>query len=270
MASLDDLLSQIPIDQIAQQLGVDQATAESAVKTALPTLVGGLGANAQDPAGAASLESALQSHADTSLLDDGVDISKVDTADGQKIVSNIFGGNTDQVASALGGVGGGGGNDLVKQLLPILAPIVPGLPRQAVHRWRSRRADPGLRWRRTRGPPRRNSRRRRQFRRRQFRRRHRRSTRRYLGRIRGRRPRRPARRPPRRRQEVIRSTDSHCGDPVRGSPQCSVQSTVEDRNILSDKANATNSSAPTKALTPTQPPPAYARPARAPATDEPA
>ncbi|RAX28898.1 DUF937 domain-containing protein, partial [Enterococcus sp. HPCN18] len=83
--------------------------AESAVKTALPTLVGGLGANAQDPAGAASLESALQSHADTSLLDDGVDISKVDTADGQKIVSNIFGGNTDQVASALGGVGGGGG-----------------------------------------------------------------------------------------------------------------------------------------------------------------
>ena len=55
-----------------------------------------------------------------------------------------------------------------------------------------------------------------------------------------------------------------------GSPQCSVQSTVEDRNILSDKANATNSSAPTKALTPTQPPPAYARPARAPATDEPA
>ena len=102
MASLDDLLSQIPIDQIAQQLGVDQATAESAVKTALPTLVGGLGANAQDPAGAASL----------------------DTADGQKIVSNIFGGNTDQVASALGGVGGGGGNDLVKQLLPILAPIV--------------------------------------------------------------------------------------------------------------------------------------------------
>ncbi|MCD2105816.1 MULTISPECIES: DUF937 domain-containing protein [Rhodococcus] len=124
MASLDDLLSQIPIDQIAQQLGVDQATAESAVKTALPTLVGGLGANAQDPAGAASLESALQSHADTSLLDDGVDISKVDTADGQKIVSNIFGGNTDQVASALGGVGGDGGNDLVKQLLPILAPIV--------------------------------------------------------------------------------------------------------------------------------------------------
>lgn len=122
MASLDDLLSQIPIDQIAQQLGVDHATAETAVKSALPTLVGGLGANAQDEAGAASLESALQSHANTTILDDGIDISKVDTEDGQKIVANIFGNNTDQVASTLGGVGGG--NDLVKQLLPILAPIV--------------------------------------------------------------------------------------------------------------------------------------------------
>ncbi|NMM82853.1 hypothetical protein B2J88_00455 [Rhodococcus sp. SRB_17] len=122
MASLDDLLSQIPIDQIAQQLGVDRATAETAVKSALPTLVGGLGANAQDEAGAASLESALQAHANTTILDDGIDISKVDTEDGQKIVANIFGNNTDQVASTLGGVGGG--NDLVKQLLPILAPIV--------------------------------------------------------------------------------------------------------------------------------------------------
>ncbi|MDV8066844.1 DUF937 domain-containing protein [Rhodococcus sp. MS16] len=122
MASLDDLLSQIPIDQIAQQLGVDQATAETAVKSALPTLVSGLGANADSEAGAASLESALQSHANTTILDDGIDISKVDTADGQKIVANIFGNNTDQVASTLGSVGGG--NDLVKQLLPILAPIV--------------------------------------------------------------------------------------------------------------------------------------------------
>lgn len=122
MASLDDLLSQIPIDQIAQQLGVDQATAETAVKSALPTLVSGLGANADSEAGAASLESALQSHANTTILDDGIDISKVDTADGQKIVANIFGNNTDQVANTLGSVGGG--NDLVKQLLPILAPIV--------------------------------------------------------------------------------------------------------------------------------------------------
>jgi hypothetical protein len=125
MASIDDLLSQIPINQIARQLGVDEATAETAVKSALPTLVGGLGANAEDPIGAASLQSALHDHSGTTLLDGGIDIDQVDTADGDKIVSNIFGGERDRVASTLGGVGGSGvGSDLMKQLLPILAPIV--------------------------------------------------------------------------------------------------------------------------------------------------
>ena len=132
MASIDDLLSQIPINQIARQLGVDEATAETAVKSALPTLVGGLGANAEDPGGAASLQSALHDHSDTTLLDGGIDIDQVDTDDGDKIVSNIFGGERDRVANTLGGVGSGTGagsgtgvgSDLMKQLLPILAPIV--------------------------------------------------------------------------------------------------------------------------------------------------
>lgn len=124
MASIDDLLSQIPIGQIAAKLGVDEATAETAVRSAIPTLVGGLEANSQDPAGAASLESALQKHADDGLLEGGIDIDQVDAADGEKIVSNVFGDNTNQVVSALGGVGGAGDSSLVSKLLPILAPIV--------------------------------------------------------------------------------------------------------------------------------------------------
>jgi hypothetical protein len=124
MASLDDLLSQIPISQIAAKLGVDEATATAAVKSAIPTLVGGLEANAQDPAGAASLESALTQHADPALLTGGVDIDQVDAADGEKIVSNVFGDNTNQVISALGDTGGAGGSNLIAKLLPILAPIV--------------------------------------------------------------------------------------------------------------------------------------------------
>ena len=122
MASLEDLLSQIPISQIAGQLGVDEQTATNAVKAAIPTLVGGLEANAQDPKGAASLESALSQHGD--LLDGGVDINQVDVNDGTKIVSNIFGSAQNQVVSTLGSGVGGGGNELIKQLLPILAPIV--------------------------------------------------------------------------------------------------------------------------------------------------
>lgn len=124
MASLDELFAQIPIDQIAQQLGVDNATAQTAVRAALPTLVGGLDANAQNPAGAASLLSALDKHSGSDLLDGGVDVGAVDTADGAKIVSNVFGEQKDQVVSTLGSVNGTGGNDLIAKLLPILAPIV--------------------------------------------------------------------------------------------------------------------------------------------------
>lgn len=124
MASLDELLAQIPIDQIASKLGVDEETARSAVTRALPTLVGGLEANAQDPAGAASLEIALQQHSSSSLLDGGIDIDQVDEADGAKIVSNVFGDKKTDVASALGGISGGADSGLVAKVLPILAPIV--------------------------------------------------------------------------------------------------------------------------------------------------
>jgi hypothetical protein len=50
----------------------------------------------------------------------------VDTADGEKIVSHVFGDQQDQVASQLAGAAnlGGTGGDLVRRLLPILAPII--------------------------------------------------------------------------------------------------------------------------------------------------
>ena len=121
----NDLLSQIPMNQLAQQLGVDEQTAEQATRQALPALLGGMQANAHDPAGAASLSQALGQH-DDNLLDGGVDFGQVDTGDGDKIVSNVFGDNREQVVSQLGGFGGGagGGSNLIAKLLPMLAPIV--------------------------------------------------------------------------------------------------------------------------------------------------
>ena len=91
----------------------------------MPTLLAGMQSNAQAPDGAASLESALAQHRD-GLVDGGVDASQVDTDDGEKIVSHVFGGQQDQVASQLAGSAnlGGVGGDLVRKLLPILAPIV--------------------------------------------------------------------------------------------------------------------------------------------------
>ena len=125
MTELQDIIGQIPMGQIAGLLGTDESTARAAVEAAVPTLLAGMHNNAQAPDGAASLESALGQHQD-GLMDGGVDVTQVDTADGEKIVNHVFGGQQDQVASQLAGSGqlGGAGSDLVRKLLPILAPIV--------------------------------------------------------------------------------------------------------------------------------------------------
>jgi len=122
---VDDILNSLDIDQLAAQVGADPADVEQATAAALPALFGGLDANAQDPAGAASILQALGQH-DPSLLDGGVDVSQVDPADGEAIAQHIFGPNTDAVYNQLGqyGAAGGLGGSLFRRLLPILAPIV--------------------------------------------------------------------------------------------------------------------------------------------------
>ena len=122
MSAIDDIVAQLPMADLAGQVGSDPQTTESAVRQVLPALLGGLQANAQDPAGAASLAGALGQHS-PDLVEGGVDLDQVDPADGSKIVSNIFGGQTDQVAQTLGG-SLGGETGLVQKLLPMLAPIV--------------------------------------------------------------------------------------------------------------------------------------------------
>jgi hypothetical protein len=122
MSGLEDLYAQIPTSDIANKIGVDEAEVNKAVQLLVPVLVGGLHENAQDPDHASKIESAADSHA--SLLDGGVNVDHVDQQEGQQAIARIFGGNdAGQVASALAG-GGGGNSDLLKQLLPILAPIV--------------------------------------------------------------------------------------------------------------------------------------------------
>ncbi len=121
MSALEDILSQIPLGQLASQLGVNEQEAEQATRTALPALLGGIQANTEDPGGASSFANAVQQH-DPSLVEGGVDLNQVDPADGQKIVNHVFGAQQNQVVQQLGGVGGGSG--LIQKLLPILAPIV--------------------------------------------------------------------------------------------------------------------------------------------------
>jgi len=120
MATIDDLLAQIPMDQLARQLGVEPDEAEELTRQALPALLGGMEANAQEPGGETSLAEAIGQH-DDDLLDGGVDLDRVDTDDGQKIVRHVFGENRDEVISRLGG---GGKESMMSSLLPVLAPLV--------------------------------------------------------------------------------------------------------------------------------------------------
>lgn len=123
MAGIEGLMKELPIGDIAQRLGVDEATAKQAIDQALPTLFGGLKANAQDPAGERSIAEAVSQHP-PSLVEGGVNLSDVDESDGEKIVSHVFGDNKQQVVQTLGGLPKGGGKALQEKLLPILAPIV--------------------------------------------------------------------------------------------------------------------------------------------------
>ncbi|MDG2525003.1 DUF937 domain-containing protein [Stenotrophomonas sp. HITSZ_GD] len=120
------------IEQIASQLGLQPAQAQSAVATALPLLMGALGRNAQQPEGADALLGALQR--DHAPPQGGLDLGGLLGAvlgggsggaqtDGAGILGHIFGGNTPQAAQGLGqatGLDSGRSS----QLLQILAPIV--------------------------------------------------------------------------------------------------------------------------------------------------
>ena len=126
-----DLASQLqggPIQQIARQLGVDPATAQTAVTAALPLLLGALGRNASQPQGAQALFGALQNdHAGAGGLGDVLGAvlggSQSRQTDGAGILGHIFGGKQPRAEQAVG-QSTGIGQDKANLLLRWLAPIV--------------------------------------------------------------------------------------------------------------------------------------------------
>jgi len=125
MAGLDELFAQIPVADIASKIGADQGEVNTAIRTLVPALVGGLAENVQsNEIDSSKLESAVAEQGQSDLLDGGVNVDQVDTKQGDNLVATLFGGNdSNAVASALAGTGAGG-SGLIQKLLPILAPIV--------------------------------------------------------------------------------------------------------------------------------------------------
>src|SRR5690606_13819972 len=118
MATLThDLASQLqgaPVEQVARQLGIDSAQASSAIRAALPLLMGALGRNAGQHEGAQALFGALQNdHAGGdlgSVLGAVLGGAQSRQTDGAGILGHIFGGRQARaeagVAQATGLQGG--------------------------------------------------------------------------------------------------------------------------------------------------------------------
>lgn len=122
---LNSAAGQQIVANITQRFGLDQNQAVSAVQSAIPMILGGLGRNAQNPQGAESLNNALTQH-DPSILDNiqgffgNGDAAQMD---GSKILGHIFG---DKVSNVENGVAQSSGISLSKigPIVAMLAPLV--------------------------------------------------------------------------------------------------------------------------------------------------
>jgi hypothetical protein len=143
--SLIDLVQQHlgpqEIQQISQQLGVDQNTAQTAVQAAVPMMVGGMASTASQPAGASTLQSLLGSHSNV-LENLGGILGSGGSANAAGGLLGSLGGMIGAPADSGGGLLGkilghhettvqqgvqqasGLGADQTKRLLMILGPIV--------------------------------------------------------------------------------------------------------------------------------------------------
>ena len=121
--ALDDILKQVPIDDIAAKLGVSPDVAKEAVEQGGAVLLGGLAKNASTAEGSSAIENALKRHEGRT---GAAKVDDIDQTDGGKIVSHILGAKEKEVTQTLTESKETPGIDFGK-LLPILAPIVMGL-----------------------------------------------------------------------------------------------------------------------------------------------
>ena len=124
---LNSAIGQSIVRNVAGQLGVDENQASSAVNMAIPAILAGMTRNARSQDGAASLNNALESKHDGSLLENLSGMLQGHTSelqsDGDGILGHVFGNNRTAVEQ---GIAQKSGVSLSKigPLLAIVAPIV--------------------------------------------------------------------------------------------------------------------------------------------------
>jgi hypothetical protein len=114
------------IGQIAQQIGSDSNTTQSAINMALPMLLSAMGNHASNNSGADELHQAAQNH-DGSIIDDVMGFlgNSQSGGIGSAILGQFLGGNNGAIANVIGQQAGLSASSST-QLLGILAPIVMG------------------------------------------------------------------------------------------------------------------------------------------------
>jgi len=120
---MQQLESRGAIDQIAGKLGVQPGQASSGIAAGLPAILAGLARNAKSPEGASALAGALEKDHDGSVLEDDSYFDAYQEKKGDGILGHVFGEQKPAVesqVSALGGLSGGQGADLLKMLAPLV------------------------------------------------------------------------------------------------------------------------------------------------------
>lgn len=115
------------VRSVAGQLGLDEKEASGAVNVAVPAILAGMTKNVQSPDGATSLNNALESKHDGSLLDNLSGMLQGHTqelqSDGDGILEHVFGNKREAVEQGIAQKSGISTNK-IGPLLAILAPIV--------------------------------------------------------------------------------------------------------------------------------------------------
>jgi hypothetical protein len=120
---LGALLSKDSVNALSKNAGMDTNQIPDIVQKALPMLLQGMSAQAEDTNKSGSFAKALSDHSKSDTSDLGSFLSNVDLADGAKIIGHLLGGNKESVTTGIASETGVSTNQ-VSSLLSNFAPLI--------------------------------------------------------------------------------------------------------------------------------------------------
>ena len=121
---IQDMLKSGQAESISKKANISQDQLSQIISTGLPMIIGSMANNASSKDGADALNGALDSHVNSSVLDNADDAASDSTAeDGLKILGHIFGGKNDTSANKVAKKTGVDASTVL-QVLSLVAPLV--------------------------------------------------------------------------------------------------------------------------------------------------